>query len=544
MSAKRKHFISRSRPSLVVVEDHPAPAVPSSWIITFPANSVGVRSHDLSEYAGKGFDELLRACVGVISEMVVTKSVRVASAIAYARSGVASLFEFLVENREGHHLAVSEVDRELIEDFLAWLRLKGKGANAGRPAYNHMKAVVMVLVRRGMVTAGRDIFPRNPYPQSNRKAQGEKRLSNTEKARLALALKQDLVEIGKGRFEGTDVEAKSVLVLSLALRAGLNTHPALDMEVDCMQPHPLVKGQYLLEFVKHRSKSVRKRPTRQPKVDQERALAAGDVAAIVQFTIKVTGPLRSKAPKSIAKKLWLFESEAQTNAGTISVLNKSNLSDGIRRIRNRHGLEGDDGKPMRLNLSRLRKTFSNSLWRLSGGDVRVVAAALGNVPRVVDDHYLEVTEEMERNHAFVGRSLVEKWRGDDPTGSQVDDDAPRENTPVGSCSDPFNGDKAPKDGNACIDFLSCFSCKSYVLVEDPRDLHRLFSFYYFLDGERERIGISAWAERYGWILRLIDEVTSLRFNSDTVTCAKKRGREEPIKFWRTMPSSGVIPNVE
>ncbi|MDF3883054.1 phage integrase SAM-like domain-containing protein [Cupriavidus basilensis] len=537
MSGKRKNFSSRARPHINPTEACAAKEECLSWVIEFPENFSGVRKYDFGQFMGKGFDDVVKACYRVVDDIIRVGSVRVMTAVQYARSGAGTFFAFLAEYHGGGKLTLDDVDVALVEQFLTWLRLRGKVPNSGRAEYQHLKAILLVLVRRGMIPGGKGIFPRNPYPQSNKKSQGERQVSAAEKQRIAVVLKQDLIAIGKQQFEGTGLEAMAIMILAIALRRGLSTQETLDLAVDCLKPHPLVKGQYLMTSVKHRAKAVKQRPTRESTRDEQESHAAGDVAAIIHFVTRTTESIRAGAPVSIRNTLWLCVSEARQNAGKILAVNKGHLAAAIRKFVDRHDLRGDDGKRLRLNLSRLRKTLGNGAWRLSNGDIREVASSLKNTPRVADDHYVEVTPEMERNHVFLGRALLAKWRSEDGFGSEVS----VTNTPLGACADPYYGDRAPADGEACIDFLSCFKCKSQILVEDPRDLHRLFSFYFFLDGERFQMGDADWNKRFGWILRLIDEVTALRFAPEIVSEARRKGKEAPITFWRNFKRAGVKP---
>jgi hypothetical protein len=156
---------------------------------------------------------------------------------------------------------------------------------------------------------------------------------------------------------------------------------------------------------------------------------------------------------------------------------------------------------------------------------------MGHTVRVADRHYFRPTPEMERNHKFLGEALVATWRGQDKTASACRSVA-AENTPVGRCRDPYAGELAPKNGKACMDFLSCFRCSSYVLVEEDADLYRLYSFYWFLIRERARVGSGRWANVYGWIVRLIDEQVTERFDSARVKAAREKARVEAHPFWR------------
>lgn len=69
--------------------------------------------------------------------------------------------------------------------------------------------------------------------------------------------------------------------------------------------------------------------------------------------------------------------------GKLTRLTEPALKYNIRGFVRRHSLVGDDGRPLELTMSRLRKTMENRLWRLSNGDLFTVAAVM--VLRVIQD---------------------------------------------------------------------------------------------------------------------------------------------------------------
>lgn len=181
--------------------------------------------------------------------------------------------------------------------------------------------------------------------------------------------------------------------------------------------------------------------------------------------------------------------------------------------------------------------MENRLWLLSSGDIFAVAAIMGHTPEVADSNYLACTNEMRQNATFVGEALPDIYRGKDTSegsGVKIVPIQPLENTPVGSCKNSLFGDLAPKDGtNHCSDFFSCFSCRSYAIVGSPKDLHRLFSFYWFVNAERESSRSREWTEQFVATMNLIDAFTQDKFDAALVAQAKEAARVEPIKFWKT-----------
>jgi hypothetical protein len=123
---------------------------------------------------------------------------------------------------------------------------------------------------------------------------------------------------------------------------------------------------------------------------------------------------------------------------------------------------------MTVNLMRLRKTFENRIWMLSGQDPIATARLGGLSLKVSNDHYLEAPPEAEKNFRLLGEVLTRELL-DTPEVVTL----PAENTPVSQCRDSLNGQFAPHaNGERCTNFLACVRCRSFVVTED--DLYRGF----------------------------------------------------------------------
>jgi hypothetical protein len=145
---------------------------------------------------------------------------------------------------------------------------------------------------------------------------------------------------------------------------------------------------------------------------------------------------------------------------------------------------------------------------------------------------LAVTPDMLDEHRMAGEVLVD-------TLSAA---ASRDNTPHSGCRDVFNGEFAPKDGSACVDFLSCFRCKSQVVVQD--DLHKLFSFYWALFSQRSHIGQDNWRKLFGWVTRVIDRDIASKFDALVVEREKARARTEPHPMWRSPSVLAALRSIQ
>jgi hypothetical protein len=70
----------------------------------------------------------------------------------------------------------------------------------------------------------------------------------------------------------------------------------------------------------------------------------------------------------------------------------------------------------------------------------------------------------------------------------------------------------------------------------------LFSFYWFLAAEQQRIASRAWREHFAYLRSLIDAFTLDKFDNKLVKRAKRRAKAQPLRFWKNyqMPHSGAV----
>ena len=263
-----------------------------------------------------------------------------------------------------------------------------------------------------------------------------------------------------------------------------------------------------------------------------------NIERLIRRVIAHSEVLRLDAPEDIKKRVWLYRVHRGPGLGRATVLTSSTLNNAIRKLVSDYRLLDTDGKPLRINISRLRKTFANRIFELLAGDLAATAIALGNTPQVTERNYLAPSTDATRNWRFMGEILVQELLTQ-TIGATY------QRTPMGRCRDPVNGQYAPKRaGSACFSFLNCLRCKHYVVTAD--DLHRLFSFYFRVFAERSRMNKRRWAQEYAHIPRLIDDyivAEGLRrgtFKSSIVKASREQARHNPHPFW----SFDAVENLE
>ncbi len=480
---------------------------------------------DLSSWLGKGLDGWVHCCIGQLQAFVENKSVSLNSVISY---GKALKYFFAFIDGRGGPMAPEKLQPGDLASFVEWLKMQRTLREVSmRSIFTHVKAVMVAMRDRGLFLDHDKLFPANPFAQVNRQKKGATSLSTTERARLADALRRDIIGLHAGELDVNNNQALTVYALALAMRTGLNTSPLLELARDSLRPHPFLPRMRLLRAYKRRGNATHIKSLRYQRTFAAPASVPMDGVALFEEVLSRTQALAQQAPAHLKNRIWLYTSQARRNAGEICYLSESMFTYNVSLFVRRHGLLSDDGLLLVLNTSRLRKTMENRLWRLSNGDLFTVAAIMGHTPAVADQSYLAVTDEMRRNAAFVGETLPGTYRSGGESRQ-----APRlERTPVGNCSDSLHGERAPGNGTHCTDFLSCFGCRSFAIVGEEEDLHRLFSFYWFLEAEGRSATSREWKEHFIHVRTQIDAFTLDKFDEMLVERAKQKARVSPLKFW-------------
>jgi hypothetical protein len=290
------------------------------------------------------------------------------------------------------------------------------------------------------------------------------------------------------------------------------------------------------------------------------ALAEG---AVLQQAMNSSQDLVDEAPDAIKDRVWLFRSQvhARHKKGTVTCLSGQTLKAAIKALVDRHQLLGDDGKPLRLNLSRLRKAFFDRSQRASDGDLVVTANLMGNTPRVASLNYPSMNHAREAEAAsFMNTDYlafmriadpVEKALGGAPAGIGIPEHKAAIDllgatpTPVSGCSDTLKGEHAPHDGlTHCDRFVMCLFCSSFVIAGAVEDLWRLFSFQVFAKSELNYLDAALGSEptgdkvledlrdRYRLAIPYIDSFVQRQFVASRVAEARKMTKASLHPFWK------------
>lgn len=534
---KVEYYQEVDGPTIITREAVP----PEVTVVNFGYNATNYRTFDFATLYGLGIDEITYAFQRQIERFLskLDHEIEATTVVAIANKCSPSFLNYIAFNAKatGRPQRLSDINRNIIDGYLYHLAQSKLSIGTQRKLYGGVKTTLKALAKRGLVqiVAAGDArtFPKNPFPNSARHVKSEKPLSRKERQAFAAAVKTAVMALFCDDVEVTG-ELLAYALLIVALHTGRNTTPLLEMTPDCLRPHPKENTRFLVLW-KRRGYNASTVVLKSESTDQHTVeitpTVKWSVVRLIERVIELTTPLRRVAPEHLANRVWLYQSQSLRKAyvGSIVSLTDTTLAKAIRKlVRIRH-LTDATGKPLRVNISRLRKTFANRIFELLDGDLGSTAIALGNTPQVAGRNYMAPNEDSLRNWKFMGEVLTQELLS--RTLGKT------ERTPTGSCSDPTNGQYAPKrDGKTCFDFLNCLRCPNYVVTGD--DLYKLFSFYWRIVRERDHMNARLWSKHYAHIPRLIERdviavgLAKRVFKPAEVDAARERARDDPHPYWR------------
>lgn len=523
---------------------------PADTKVHFDKNTSKIRRFDFGEWYGVGIDPITHACQLQIQRFLDRRELEVETVtiVSYCINGLRHLLRYLVvyATAVGRTLDLRDINRDMVDGYLAFLRDKGFSIATQQVSFSYTKAVLVALGRRGvfeLIIDGDDMtFPRNPFSGSHRHVKGESPLTQAERNAFTSAVKRAAMPLLASDAEPNGTVLAYALLI-VALHTGRNATPLLEMRTGCLQPHPRDDLEFLV-LTKRRghttSKVVLRAETTAERTVELTPTLRPSVSRLIHRVVELTESVRREAPADMRDYVWLYRSKAIERKGQIVVLASDAVAGAIDKLVRDYHLVDSDGKALRINISRLRKTFTNRINEILGDDVVTTAVAAGNTAPVTARHYLRPGETAKRNWQFMGVRLVEELLSETLGAS--------ERTPVGRCSDTKAGEYAPKrDGAVCESFLNCLRCRNYVVTGD--DLWRLYSFYWRVLRERPRIDSRRWNQRYGHIPRLIERdvvavgIAQKVFKKSAVLAARERARNDPHPFWASQTILGDLESL-
>lgn len=484
---------------------------------------------DLTKYYGNGYDDIVNRVYYTVISLLKAKKLRQKTIFAYLNSGFANFADYLAIYHQvlEHDITQTDLNLTAINGFKIHLKdreppLKYRGQKS---YYMHTKSLLKAMHNYNYwnITANKykDTFPSNPYPESKERAKGHSPLTQQEKRQVVIALKlalQPIININ--RINPLTSYELTIAILAIAMQTGINTSPLLNMTINSLATHPLKANRKLLIVHKYRGNATQVHNLKQ---SEELKITKGiklNVALIIERVIALNQRQRDEINSNL---LMIYKEKSRSRKMTS--LTDSSLYLNINKFAQKYNFTDDDDNPMVLNLSRIRKSFINGIYELSGEDLIVTAKAAKHSRLNTSNYYLQAPEETKRNLGIMGEIRVKNILSNDT-----------EITPLGQCKDTKYGDRAPKNGKICADFLGCFRCKSFVITGD--DLYKLFSFYWAIVRNRDSFGRKDWKRHLRNIITIIDTEIEPEFAKrgmlTTVQTMREKAKQTPHPYWHNL----------
>ncbi|HHG8608493.1 TPA: hypothetical protein ACPZ0L_003345 [Morganella morganii] len=487
---------------------------------------------NFSPYYGKGYDDITnRAYYTAKALLKNTNAFTEETQRYFFRIGFAYFAEYLelFSHSSNEDLTQADITPELIEQYLLHLKGSDLGFTSQKETYSKLKSMLIRMKEKGYwspvgdINLNTDFFPKNPFPNSNKRYKGEKPLTSHEKRQVVVALKQAIKPIYQKTEPLTGYEL-TLCLLVVAIQTGINTSPLLNMTTEALSDHPLKDSRKLLTVFKKRGNATQLHNLRK---SEELEVVQGiklDVAYLIEVIIERNVQVRKSTDTDLMFVYGSTRGGRGAKKGTATSLASKLLEYNVKKFIKEYDLKDEDGRTMKLNVSRLRKTFINGIYELSGESLLIAAQQAKHSGTGTLDHYLQAPEQSKRNLGLMGEIRVKELTCAEPS------------VPVGHCKDPKNGDRAPKDGSFCNDFLGCFRCKSFVITGD--DLYKLYSFYWAIIRNRDEFGRKDWKRHLRNVLRIVDEEVVPAFAKlgqlQRVETEKERARTNPHPYWQNL----------
>ncbi|WP_318464301.1 hypothetical protein [Photobacterium leiognathi] len=488
---------------------------------------------DFSPYYGKGYDDITnRAFYTAKALLKNTDALTEETQRDILNIGFVYFAKYLelFKCATGEDLTQADITPELIEQYLLHLKGSELAFVSQKTIYSELKSLLTRMKEKGYWSAVGDIklnsdfFPKNPFPNSNKRGGGgQKPLTEHEKRQVVVALKQAIKPI-YSKTEPLSGYELTVCLLAVAIQTGINASPLLNMTTEALSDHPLKENRKLLTVFKKRGNATQLHNLRKSEALEVVQGIKLDVAYLIEAIIERNAHIRKATNSDL---VFVFETTGAGKGikrGTATSLQGTPFEYNINKFIKQYDLKDEDGRTMKLNVSRFRKTFINGIYELSGESLLIAAQQAKHSGTGTLDHYLQAPEQSKRNLGLMGEIRVKELTSAEPS------------VPVGHCKDPKNGDKAPKDGTFCNDFLGCFRCKSFVITGD--DLYKLFSFYWAIIRHRDAFGRKDWKRHLKNVLRIVDEEVVPEFAKlgqlQRVEVEKERARTDPHPYWQNL----------
>lgn len=313
------------------------------------------------------------------------------------------------------------------------------------------------------------------------------------------------IEVPHRGFHLVQKDLAAFLIL-LALETGMEAGSLIRLKADCLV-NP-TKGYVEIAYHKRRARGA----------EWKRLRVRDGGSTTPGGLIRLALTLTERARRHLGSdRLWVL--------WTVTGLRPAseNGPHDLDRFAADHGLVNDDGKPLHINLSRLRKTQKAEWYHRTGGQMEQFA--VGHTVAVAARHYAEIPALAHIHDAALAdafRDALDAMRivpieaaappaqlatSDNLQQAHIDDPtAPHpQDLWLARCGDFFASPFADR-GTACpTPFWGCLECRNAVISEAK--LPALLAFQAFMAAQRNALSAQDWAAKFGHAFaRITDQI--------------------------------------
>jgi hypothetical protein len=310
--------------------------------------------------------------------------------------------------------------------------------------------------------------------------------------------------------------------LAILIQTAGNPMAIAHLNIECLQPIPLLSDRELLTWAKGRSARLQRRSFR----TTDPFAAPTLVRELVQWTQR----LRPHLPPAYRNRLFVYKGHNGIHPLSGFVVKKFR-----DRFAAQHGLP-------HFALSAIRPGVLSAFYRVSGS-LHEVKEVANHVQLSTTVDYVRGPEVRSQNQAriaaiqgaFLGQIRQRQSSRTDGPGSDRDSEPPMPLRPAVSmfgfdCKDPFAG-IAPgtRAGELCAHYLGCFTCPNAVITTDPASIARLLQARDHLRSASSYVHPARWGAIYAPQLRILEEDILTRFSGRELDAAAPlRSRLAPL----------------
>jgi len=322
------------------------------------------------------------------------------------------------------------------------------------------------------------------------------------------------------------------VIVLISLDTGLEIEAIKGLRADCLK-NP-ASGYVEIEYCKRRARGAEWKRLR------VRDGGSSTPGGLIRKVLQWTGPARGRLG---AETLWVHYAWGRLSPRVLG------MKEPVASWTGRHDIRDEQGQPLRLNLTRLRKTHKAAWYRRTGGQLD--RFAVGHSIAIAANHYADIPALRHVHEATIADAMSDALDAalrpcvlspDEEAAVRVDPNqatglpvagaaavtallSGEEDVWLASCggfyTSPFGA-----EGEACPSpFWGCLECSNAVIT--ARKLPALLSFLSFIRTQRQALTEVDWTIKFGRVHGRIADQILPRFSEAEIDEARQAAAADP-----------------